>query len=506
MSIVSSQLTLPADIADWLHIHTDEADQLTLMVAEHHRADVRVQDFFNRLARSQAKPIAFEFLPLDRLREQKEKQPSAARHQDFSENQQKVIAYFRKASKINASDIHLEIGKGNLTHVLMRVHGDLIKVDAISQQEGEALASTIVLSMCDVAESQFNPNRQQDGRLRRDFLHSVNLFGARYAHTPAVYGLFVVMRILPDDSAAPPTLDALGFLPEQQTLLRRMLRRPEGIMILSGPTGSGKSTTLRTLSALYLENTHHRRRLITLEDPPEGHIEGAVQTAILADKNNPAAVSQAWVRAISASLRLDPDALVVGEMRDRDSAQTSFTAAMTGHLLMTTLHANDPINILERLADMGITPSLLTDPQLMIGLISQRLAQRLCPACKKPWVAVKDQLNRDEQALLTPDCQRDKLYFRHRPGCEHCHLGINGRRVISEVISPDAHFMQLYRAQGKQAARLYWHRALGGITRNTQLLQYINAGLIDPLEADCLSPLDEDSAMRLIRSGHEDAE
>lgn len=492
-----SELTLPNELANWIHEQVEDDDSVTLMIAEHHRSDVRVQSYANQV-RQTHKVNPVQFLPLDQIKVYKELQPrQPAKNNAFSDTQKKVIAYFKKAVELKASDIHLEIGRGGTTHVKMRIHGDLVKVDAISIKDGELLASTIVLSMCDVAETQFNANRNQDGRLKAEFLQGLGLFGARYAHCPAVYGLYVVMRILPDDSAAPPSLEALGFLPEHQRLLRRMLKRPEGIIILSGPTGSGKSTTLRTFSSLYLESTHQLRRLMTIEDPPEGAIEGAVQTAIIADKNNPEAVSRAWVRAISAALRLDPDALVIGEMRDENSAKTSITAALTGHIVLGTVHANDPINILERLADMGVNPALLTDPQLMIGLISQRLVQLLCPQCKKPWDAVKETLSQEEKDLLSLRCDVEALYFRHVEGCSHCHMGIVGRTVITEVISPDAKFMQTYRAQGKLAARAYWHRELNGITRNSHLLHHINAGLVDPLAADRVSPLDEDEWLQL---------
>lgn len=485
-----SEPLLPHAIKDWLHPVSDDSGRTTLHIAEHHRADVRVQSYVNALRQKQ--PVTLHFIPLDELRELKTAQPDASAGQDFSSSQKRVVGLFRQATGLHASDIHLEIGRGGTTLVMMRVHGDLVRVDSISQEDGMNLASTIVLSMCDVAEAQFNPNRQQDGRLRRDFLHGLNLFGARYAHTPAVYGLYVVMRVIPDDGASPPTLDELGYLPGQQKSLRRMLQRPEGIVVLSGPTGSGKSTTLRTFARQYLDSTGNLRRLLTIEDPPEGSIEGAVQTAIVADKNNPAAVATAWVRMMSAGLRLDPDAIIVGELRDADSARTGVTAAMTGHLLMTTLHANDPINILERLLGMGINPALLTDPQLFIGLISQRLVQLLCPACKRPWSEVKDALTPEEHALLTHGCQPENLYFRHEAGCGQCHRGIAGRTVIAEVISPDARFMQLYREQGKLAARAYWHTTLGGITRNAHLLHHVNAGRVDPLAADRISPLDED--------------
>lgn len=487
-----TEITPPPEIQGWLHLTVSKNDQLSLRIAEHHRSDLRVQSFVSLLRQKHQKPVAISFLPLDELCDLKDKLPQPAVAQDFSDNQKKVVAYFLKAAKMQASDIHLEIGKGGTTHVMMRVHGDLIKVDVISKEQGEDLAATIVLSMCDVAESQFNPNRQQDGRLRKSFLQGTPLFGARYAHTPAVYGLYVVMRVIPDDSEAPPDLTGLGFLPAQQKLLHRMLQRPEGIIILSGPTGSGKSTTLRTFSAMYLDSLRHQRRLMTIEDPPEGMITDAVQTAITADKNDPAAVSTAWVRAISAGLRLDIDALIVGEIRDSDSAKTSVAAAMTGHILLTTVHANDPINILDRLVSMGVDASLLTDPQLFIGLISQRLVQLLCPACKQPWSAVRAQLTAEQHALLNRECQTEKLFFRHPPGCGTCHRGIVGRTVIAEVISPDATFMQHYREHGKLAARAWWQQKLHGITRSRHLLHHLHAGRVDPLDADRVSPLDED--------------
>ncbi|WP_241810726.1 ATPase, T2SS/T4P/T4SS family [Serratia sp. 14-2641] len=350
------------------------------------------------------------------------------------------------------------------------------------------------MSMCDVAEKSFNPNRAQDGRVRKEFLQGLQLFGARYAHTPAEFGLYVVMRILPDEGIAPPTLDQLGYLPEQQTLIRRMLGRPEGVIILSGPTGSGKSTTLRTLSDMYLSFTGHRKRLMTLEDPPEGLILGAVQTPIIADKNDPDAVSRAWVRSISAALRLDPDAMVVGEIRDANSVKSALTAAKSGHLVKTTLHANDAVGILDRLTDtLGIPMGQVADPQVMIGLIAQRLVQLLCPHCKKSWRAVSDSLEEEKKALLERFCHVEKLAFRHPEGCEHCYKGVTGRRVIAEVIRPDARFMELFRHKGKLAARSYWVNALGGITRGQHLLRYLNEGLVDPIDADYISPLDEDS-------------
>jgi type II secretory ATPase GspE/PulE/Tfp pilus assembly ATPase PilB-like protein len=439
--------------------------------------------------------LKIERVLLDRLKELQRNQTNLlSGSNDFSEEQGKVISYFRQAKDKGASDIHLLIGMNDVTIVQFRIHGELETIANLEKSEGMSLASTIGLSMCDVAEKSFNPNRAQDSRIRKEFLQGLDLFGARYAHTPAEFGLYVVMRILPNDGKAPPTLDERGFLPEQQSLIRRMLSRPEGVITISGPTGSGKSSTLRTFSKMYLTFTGNRKRLMTLEDPPEGLIPGAVQTPIIADRNDPDAVSRAWVRSISAALRLDPDGMVIGEIRDRNSVKSALTAAKSGHLVQTTLHANDAVGILDRLTDtLDIPMGQVADAQVMIGLIAQRLVPILCPGCKKSWGQVLPTMDVEKKELLERFCKTEKLCFRNSTGCPDCYKGIVGRRVIAEVIRPDAKFMELFRHEGKLVARSYWVNELGGITRGQHLLRYIHQGLVDPIEGDYISPLDEDS-------------
>lgn len=463
-----------------------------LYVSEAHSGDLNVQSAI--ASAFKALPgLTIERIQLDKLKLMQQSIESSDAS-EYSNQQAKIISFFRQAKEKGASDIHMLIGMNDVTEVQFRIHGDLEPVMQLEQKEGMTLASTIVMSMCDVAEKSFNPNRAQDGRVRKEFLQGIGLFGARYAHTPAEFGLYVVMRILPDEGKHPPTLDELGFLSEQQFLIRRMLSRPEGVIILSGPTGSGKSTSLRTFSEMYLSFTGHRKRLMTLEDPPEGEIQGAVQTPIIADKSDPDAVSLAWVRSISASLRLDPDAMVVGEIRDTNSVKSALTAAKSGHLVETTLHANDAVGILDRLTDtLGIPIGQVADPQVMIGLIAQRLVQMLCPHCKKNWNEVSASLEEEKRVLLERFCQVEKLAFRNPEGCGKCYKGVIGRRVIAEVIRPDAKFMALFRHEGKLAARSYWVNELGGITRGQHLMRYLNNGLVDPIDADYISPLDEDS-------------
>jgi type II secretory ATPase GspE/PulE/Tfp pilus assembly ATPase PilB-like protein len=234
--------------------------------------------------------------------------------------------------------------------------------------------------------------------------------------------------------------------------------------------------------------------MVTVEDPVEGKVKGAVQTTILADRNNPDDVTRAWQRRLSAFKRLDPDAEVVGEIRDGWSARACLSEGKSGNLVLSTLHANDGTGIIDRLTDtLDIAPGMVMDSQVVIGLIAQRLVQTLCPVCKKGWNDVRETLGDDDRELVETYCDTATVAFRNHAGCEHCWHGITGRKVIAEVIRPDARFMLLFREQGKLAARSYWVHHMGGITRGAHLKRYIVAGDVDPLDADKLSPLDEDA-------------
>ncbi|EDV4360015.1 pilus assembly protein [Salmonella enterica subsp. enterica serovar Hartford] len=430
---------------------------------------------------------------------------------EVSSRQGDILNYFMVAKEIGASDIHGTTLPG-LTRIEMRVHGELETISELAEEDGKAQAATIILSMCDVTEPQFYAGRKQDGRVDAKFLRKVGLFGARYSHTPTADGLHFVMRVIPDDGDVVPTLEKLGFLPEQIRLIKRILRLPEGLIILSGPTGAGKSTTLRACSDLYLERTRYKKRLLTVEDPPEGRIRGAIQTPILCDKADEAEVRRAWERALSSALRLDPDAILPGELRDLISILAGIFAAQTGHLVLTTLHANSAFSIPERMITMGANAGLVADAQLLIGLISQRLVQVLCPHCRVPWSVKKDQLTTEEREYLEKYCsvegicRPENLHFRNESGCPACRKavviggkqvatvgqGVAGRSVVAEVVRPDTMLFRLLIQEGKEAAKAYWLSELGGITRRIHLLHKLNAGLVDPLDADLIVPLDED--------------
>ncbi|EEN5588522.1 GspE/PulE family protein [Salmonella enterica] len=502
--------------------HNPETRETEILVDEHRRVQPDVQAEVMRLMSEHAR-VSPRFVSRSVLQACRQSQGSRSESDepglslkdlaDVSRRQAEVLGYFQTAQRTGSSDIHGTTSPG-LTRIEMRIHGDLVTVAELGEQDGEALAATIILSMCDVTEVQFFPMRKQDGRVAAKFLKKVGLFGARYSHTPTADGLHFVMRTINDDGDRVPSLAQLGFLPAQITLIQRILRLPEGMVILSGPTGSGKSTTLRSFSRIWLERTGFLKRLLTVEDPPEGRIAGAIQTPIICDKADEAEVRRAWERAISSALRLDPDAIMPGELRDLISILAGIFAAQTGHLVMSTLHTNSALSIPERMITMGVEAGLILDAQLMVGLISQRLVKTLCPHCKVPWAQKKAELSEEQHAYLTQYCSEpglcrpEDLYFRHPAGCEQCRKsvvlnghtvatvghGVTGRSVVAEVIRPDARLFHLLKTEGKEVARRYW-MANGGITRRTHLLHKLGAGIVDPLEADETIPLDEDDVL-----------
>ena len=480
--------------ANWLYLDDSNPEQGRLYVSTEHRTNPAVQSDIARAMRQRPK-LNLQPVHLSELR----------RHQlgsvvalssggAWSEEQKQVVKFMKRAGEAAASDIHILIGMDNITAVVFRIHGDLELQSELTVEEGMSLAATIVMSMCDAAPQQFSESDEQDGRLRNEFVKALGLYAARYSAVPTESGLYVVLRVILDESDDIPSPDALGYLPEQQKLIRRMLRRPEGIIITAGPTGSGKSTTMRTFCHIYVELTGGKRRLITVEDPVEGKVPKAVQTTIIADRNDPDAVTRAWQRRLSALKRLDYNAAVVGEIRDTWSANASISEAKSGTLVLTTIHGNDGTGIIDRLTDtLAIAPGIVMDSQVVIGLIAQRLVQMLCPACKKGWGDVRDTLSGDDRELVETWCDTSTVAFRNHDGCDKCWHGITGRKVIAEVIRPDARFMQLFREQGKLVARSYWVHHMEGITRGAHLKRYIDAGEVDPIDADKMSPLDEDA-------------
>ena len=319
-----------------------------------------------------------------------------------------VDLIIRQAIDERASDIHIEPFE-NKIFLRYRIDGELHNIPPPAPHLHLPIVSRIkILSKLDIAEKRL----PQDGAISAKLENrSVDI---RISTIPTVWGEKVVMRIL-DKAAVPLELAGLGFDAKQIEHLRRALKTPYGLFFVTGPTGSGKSTTL--YSALN-ETLDPRKNILTVEDPVEFKIEGVNQVAIKPE------IGLTFANALRAFLRQDPDIIMVGEVRDLETASICVRAALTGHFVLSTLHTNDASSAVTRLLDIGVPHYLLTPSLVMI--LAQRLARRLCPKCKEPYEPTAEQ-----HGGVT---FKSDLIYRPK-GCEECNnTGYRGRLVVGEVL------------------------------------------------------------------------
>lgn len=458
-----------------------------LLVDEHSRLDHEVFAYEEEL-RKAGVPYTLVKVRLSVLREHYARHAVGGGAGDDtdgeSKRQKEVVQILFNAVSKRASDVHL-IDERDMGLIRFRVDGALKTYAEMPAEQIGHLQATIYQSMCvGASDPTFKRLHSQDARLKEEYLRAAGgLRGARVATRPLDNGgLLMTLRLLAS-ARTRPRLENLGYLPEAEALIIRMTQRKTGAIIFSGPTGSGKSTTLAVAADLTLEHYRGELHLLTAEDPIENKIVGARQTPV---------IDGDWAGAIRNAMRLDPDILMVGEIRDAESAQAAFQAAMTGHGLWTTIHANDAITILQRLKDLGVDQNLFADPSLVAGLINQSLARLLCPHCKRPWRTEAFKYAPELVERVNRFCTPETVFARGA-GCEHCDgQGTRGRQVIAEVIAPSLDFMQCFVHRGKAAARDYWIREMSGISKTAHLIRRINAGVIDPFIGEFeVGPIDE---------------
>lgn len=339
-----------------------------------------------------------------------------------------INALLSEAIKEGASDIHIETFEQALV-VRFRVDGVLKEVLKPSRKLANLLVSRIkVMSKMDIAEKRV----PQDGRIGLRI--AGRAVDVRVSTMPSNHGERVVLRLL-DKNAVRLDLADLGMTPSVREPFEALIRKPHGIILVTGPTGSGKSTTLYAgLSDINAKD----RNILTVEDPIEFDLEGIGQTQV-----NPK-VDMTFARGLRAILRQDPDVVMVGEIRDLETAQIAVQASLTGHLVLSTLHTNTAAGAITRLEDMGVEPFLISSS--LLGVLAQRLVRRLCPACRESYQASKA-----ERALLGVEDKDLTLY--HPRGCEHCNqTGYRGRTGIHEFIVIDEKLRELiHNGRGEQA-------------------------------------------------------
>ncbi len=354
-----------------------------------------------------------------------------------------INAILGEAIKENASDIHLETFEKRLV-VRFRVDGVLREVLEPKRELAALLVSRIkVMARLDIAEKRI----PQDGRI------SLKVGGrevdVRVSTLPSANGERVVLRLL-DKQAGRLNLQHLGMSPRDRQLMEETVRKPHGILLVTGPTGSGKTTTLyASLSSL----NDRTRNILTVEDPIEYHLEGIGQTQVNTK------VDMTFARGLRAILRQDPDVVMVGEIRDKETAEIAVQASLTGHLVLSTLHTNSAIGAITRLVDMGIEPFLLSSS--LLGVLAQRLVRVLCPHCKQAY-----QADEAECALLGVAADNPPTLY-HACGCNECHQqGYRGRTGIYELVVFDDQLRTLIHNGAAEQDMLRHARTLGPSIRD----------------------------------------
>ncbi|UCE60109.1 MAG: Flp pilus assembly complex ATPase component TadA [Phycisphaerales bacterium] len=357
------------------------------------------------------------------------------------------------ALRSGASDIHIEPDR-DATHIRCRIDGHLREMLKPPKGMHAAIVSRVkVIGRMDIAEKRL----PQEGRVH--ILADAHEVDLRVSTMPTVLGEKVVLRIL-DKSQLSFELGALGIRGQDRTAVELMIKNPYGLMLVTGPTGSGKTTTLYSaLDLLRNEATN----IVTIEDPVEYQLPLINQVQV----ND--SVGLTFVRTLRSLLRQDPDVIMVGEIRDQETARVAIQAALTGHLVLSTLHTNDCPGAVMRLIDMGIEPFLLSAS--LLGFIAQRLARKICPSCKTSYYPTADLLKSVGWEHRTNEL------FQKGEGCRQCNqTGFRGRSGIYEVMVMDAELKRMVQSKVTEAAIRSYLAECGWRSLRDKALDLVDGG------------------------------
>ncbi len=323
-----------------------------------------------------------------------------------------VESAIEQAIRHGASDLYFEPHRTS-TLLRFRIDGVLHDVARLPKSSHERIVSRIkVLARLPV----YQHGAPMDGRIDGDARWGGH--GLRVSTLPTIEGEKAVLRVVNRDATA-PSLESLGFRDEVVAGLRGLIARPQGVLFLTGPSSSGKTTTIYSLLAEILR-TQRRTHVVAVEDPVEYRLDGVCQSEVNADSGYD------YAAAVRAILRQDPDVIVIGEIRDRPTAQAAIRAGLTGHLVLTTIHSGTAAGVFTRLLDMGLEPYLVASAA--IGALAQRLVRRVCPSCRAPYAPA-------EALAAQFGFAADRPSFVHGSGCDACNgLGFSGRTAIGELL------------------------------------------------------------------------
>lgn len=465
------------------------------LVVDSHRFDGRVLSF-EVLARKKKIPIQKptyvsqnELNSIYAVGERAQAAVDASTDEDLDQVQmlKDFVNVIMRAASVRTSDVHVVVADS--TTILFRSNG-MMKVEMeYSKEWGESFVRAAFAS-ADISDSNYSQNEFQGAQKlgstplrgsKGKLMLPHNVLAIRLQFNPIAFGSqYLVMRLLyaEENPESSGDLASLGFTEMEQDLFYRLRAVPVGLSIVAGPTGSGKSTTLQRNMIKLLQEKNYELNLLTVEDPPEYPIPGARQMPVT-NANTEEEKAEQFTKALSAALRSDPDVIMVGEIRALASAQLTFQGALSGHGMWSTLHANSAPAILNRFRDMGVETFKLLDPELIKGLVSQRLFRKLCPHCR---MSVKERqqdpsFNRLRTAL--GDYGVENTYIRGA-GCKACGgTGVKGRMCVPEIVLPDAVFLEMMVKGETKRAIDYWTADLGGRTLKEAAMERMLKGFID---------------------------
>ena len=459
-----------------------------IIISRTHRYDGRVLAFLDLLHRNNIvvkQPFYSDLALLSNIYKTNDERIGAANASRFDyENQMQkdFVDIIARAAAQKVSDIHVEVA--DQTTIFFRIDGSMQPVLEYNSQWGESFVRAAFAS-ADISNSSYAQNEyqaaQKDGRtpLRgtRDLYLPSAVLGVRMQFNPIAFGSqYLVMRLLYDNPSEGIKTEQ-EFNEYEQKLLMRLRSAPTGLVVVAGPTSSGKSTTLVHNMALMLKEHRYEINLITVEDPAEQKIFGAHQMPVV-NASNEEQRDAKFTEALAAALRSDPDTMMVGEVRTLSAAQLTVKGALSGHNVWTTLHANSAMGALTRLLDMGVEAFKLKDETMMRGLVSMRLFKKLCPYCRerlvdKPELPVYQRM---KEAFGDLGLQQE---FVRGAGCENCKgAGTIGRIKAGEIILTNSEFLSFALAGEADAALHYWLEKLDGRTLKEAAIELMLKGII----------------------------
>lgn len=491
------RISVPQALLDVIYVNSSGE----VLIASGREAEPRVRSWLRRQHALYGQ-VPQRSLPYNELQEVIRDQGSAT--ESLARDSEKIrlaLDIQQHAVSLRASDVHVRVFGSRHTRVYFRIDGQLQELTQwqMSAENGEDLCRTIYQSLTNTARPSYVPSIGQDGQIDHPEYLGRGLAAIRVKTCPHKLGHMMVLRLLYNRAhAAKGSLDerlnAAGYSPDHIEMFRTMTSRPKGLILLAGETGSGKSTTLMHL----LEVVHAERsgsNILTIEDPPEYDIDGAMQIPVVTEDDSESR-SEAFVRAIRDALRLDPDVIMIGEVRDPASAVLAVQAAITGHLALSTVHTNSCVDSLVRLYTLigshreggSIDPSMyLSNPQTVAGLCYQTLVPLLCTSCREPLKGNEKRVPRDVYERMRIIGLLDHPVHLRGPGCNACQTegarvtGIYGRTVVAETACTDGEYLARFNKHDITGAQEHWIKALGGRPIMAHALEKTASGLVDPL-------------------------